>query len=135
VVVTKASLPGFWLFMYRLSPFTYLIGGLLTTATGHAEIICADNEYSRFLTPLMVTCGEYMAPYITSHGGYLLDPLSTSECTFCPLSATDTYLAKLDLNYGDRWRNFGILWAYIIFNVAGAMAIYWLARVSKGKRS
>lgn len=69
------------MFMYRISPFTYLVGGLLTTATGHAEILCADNEYSRFQTPAGASCGEYMAPYIASRGGYLLNP---SQLTNAP---------------------------------------------------
>jgi hypothetical protein len=35
------------------------------------------------------------------------------------------------LNYDLRWRNFGIMWAFIIFNVFGAVLFYWLARVPK----
>ena len=31
----------------------------------------------------------------------------------------------------DRWRNFGIMFAYIIFNVFGALFLYWLTRVPK----
>ncbi|KAG9723024.1 hypothetical protein KCU73_g13820, partial [Aureobasidium melanogenum] len=29
------------------------------------------------------------------------------------------------------WRNFGILWVYIIFNAVAAVGIYWLVRVPK----
>ena len=28
-------------------------------------------------------------------------------------------------------RNFGILWAYIVFNIFGAIFLYWLFRVPK----
>lgn len=31
----------------------------------------------------------------------------------------------------DRWRNFGIMWAFIIFNIFGALFLYWLTRVPK----
>ena len=36
--------------------------------------------------------------------------------------------------HSNMWRNFGILWAYIIFNIFAALGVYWLARVPKGKK-
>ena len=27
------------------------------------------------------------------------------------------------------WRNYGIMWAYVIFNIFAAFGLYWLARV------
>ena len=44
----------------------------------------------------------------------------------------DTFLTTIDSFYGDRWRNFGIMWAYIVFNVFAALFLYWLMRVPKG---
>jgi hypothetical protein len=37
-------------------------------------------------------------------------------------------------NYSDAWRNFGILWVYVIFNIFGALFLYWLIRVPKVKK-
>lgn len=31
--------------------------------------------------------------------------------------------------YANRWRDFGLLWAYVVFNIIAAVGIYWLARV------
>jgi ABC-type multidrug transport system permease subunit len=31
----------------------------------------------------------------------------------------------------DRWRNFGLLFVYVAFNVFGALFLYWLTRVPK----
>jgi hypothetical protein len=32
------------------------------------------------------------------------------------------------------WRNFGILWAFCIFNIVAALALYWLLRMPKTKK-
>lgn len=76
-----------------------------------------------------------MAKWISEVGGSLLDPDAISNCQFCSLSDTDTYLAQIGAHFSEAWRNFGIMWAFIIFNIFGAVFIYWLARVPKGSRS
>jgi ATP-binding cassette, subfamily G (WHITE), member 2, PDR len=43
-------------------------------------------------------------------------------------------LALLTNDSEDRWRNFGILWVYIIFNICGALFLYWLTRVPKDNK-
>jgi len=47
------------------------------------------------------------------------------------LSSTNQFLAQVSSNYALRWRNFGILWAFIIFNGFAAVFLYWLVRVPK----
>ena len=64
-------------------------------------------------------------------GGYLLDDNSTTECSFCPLRDTNAFLKSVNSDYSERWRNFGLMWVYIVFNVAGAIFLYWLVRVPK----
>ncbi|KAJ3015923.1 hypothetical protein HKX48_004303 [Thoreauomyces humboldtii] len=59
-------------------------------------------------------CGSYMEDYIGMAGGYLVDPTATSDCSYCTVSNTNTYLAAVDINYENRWRDFGILWIYIV---------------------
>ncbi len=120
--------------MYRVSPFTYLISGMLSTAVANTNVVCADNEFLRFEPPNGSTCAEYLEPYIGRTGGYVLNPDAAADCSFCPQSSTNIFLAGVGANYSDAWRNFGIMWAYVIFNVAGALLIYWLARVPKNKK-
>ncbi|KIY03071.1 uncharacterized protein Z520_01538 [Fonsecaea multimorphosa CBS 102226] len=138
VLVGPKALPGFWIFMYRLSPFTYLIDGMLSTAVAHASVTCATNEYLHFTAPSGQTCAEYMQSYINSVGGYLQDPSATGNCSYCQISTTDAFLASVSSHPQYMWRNFGLMWPYIAFNVVGAVFLYWLARVpkrmSKGKR-
>jgi len=77
------------------------------------------------------TCGEYMAPWINVMGGYLVDNSTTTECSFCSISSTNQFLVAISSSYDKRWRNFGILWVFIIFNAFAAVFLYWLARVPK----
>ncbi|KAH8805062.1 ABC transporter CDR4 [Xylogone sp. PMI_703] len=131
VLASPHSLPGFWIFMYRVSPFTYLIESMLATGVRDTTVICAENELLRFNPPSGQTCGNYMERYIASMGGYLFDSSATSNCSFCSISSTNTFLAGLSANPDNTWRDFGLLWVYIAFNIFGALFLYWLIRVPK----
>ncbi|KGO62913.1 CDR ABC transporter [Penicillium expansum] len=136
VLSTKEALPGFWIFMYRVSPFTYLVSAMLSTGVSGADAVCEAVEYLKFSPPANQTCGDYMGPYIKMAGtGYLQDPTSTAECAFCSVSKTNSFLIRISSDFADAWRNFGLMWVYILANIAGALFIYWLARVPKGKRT
>lgn len=126
-----SSLPGFWIFMYRVSPFTYLISGILSAGVANTVVECTDNELLRLEPPGNQTCGDFLSPYDQIYGGRIINPDADAGCLYCPVESTNTYLAGLSSNYGDRWRNFGILWVYIIFNISAALFVYWLARVPK----
>ncbi|KAL3472647.1 hypothetical protein BJX99DRAFT_249516 [Aspergillus californicus] len=59
------------------------------------------------------TCGDYMPAYLDLTGsGYLLDQDATSQCAICTMDKTDTFLL-----------NFGLMWVYIFFNIAGVVFI------------
>ncbi|KAJ4009678.1 Multidrug resistance protein [Fusarium irregulare] len=131
VLATKDTLPGFWIFMYYVSPFTYIVGGMLATGVANTDVTCASNELVPLNPPNGSTCIEYMGDYIQQMGGYLVDNDATSNCQFCSIAKTNTYLAGVNIDYADRWRNFGLIWVYIIFNMAAALFIYWLARMPK----
>ncbi|KAK4118926.1 hypothetical protein N657DRAFT_684870 [Parathielavia appendiculata] len=133
VLATPDTMPRFWIFMYRVSPFTYLVSAMLSTAVANTDVVCAANEFLHFAPPDGLSCGEYMAPYISQFYGYLEDTANTTMCSYCTISKTNVFLASVQSSYDDRWRNFGILWAYIIFNILAALGLYWLVRVPKKK--
>lgn len=136
VLATPAQMPGFWIFMYRVSPFHYLISGLMTVSVSNAAVTCATNELLQFQPAQGQTCGEYMADYIQSAGaGYLLNQDDKVNCSFCKMDSTNSYLASLDSYYEDRWWEFGLMWAYIVFNILAALGHYWLRRVPKKRVS
>lgn len=136
VLRSPTALPGFWIFMYRVSPFTYLVSAMLSTGLANTAVVCAANEILTFNPRAGETCGAYMSAYISANGGYLNNPSATSDCHFCSLSSTNTFLAAVSSSYSERWRNFGIMWVYIIFNAFAAVLLYYLVRVpkTKGKR-
>lgn len=134
VLAGPKVLPGFWIFMYRVSPFTYLVQGMLSTGLAGNAVFCLPRELVTFQPPLGQTCGQYMQPYLQTAGGYLIDSDASSNCQYCQIANTDTFLASVNSYYSQRWRNYGILLAFIFFNIVGAVFFYWLARVPKGTR-
>lgn len=131
VLASPKVFPHFWIFMYRVSPFTYLVDAMLSVAVADTKVVCARNEYRHFLPKAGQTCGEYMQPWISKMGGYLLDNSTTSECSYCSIDSTNQYLSAIGSSYHKRWRNFGLIWAYILFNACAAVFLYWLVRVPK----
>lgn len=119
--------------MYRVSPFTYIVSGMMSTGLANAEVRCSSIEYLNFNPPANSTCAEYLENYISAAGGYLRagTEQNTQDCSFCVLSDTNAFLSQVNSNYADRWRNFGLIWPYIIFNIAGAIGLYWWTRVPK----
>ena len=122
--------------MYHLSPFTYLIeallgqGGfissirdymcsILSLAIGHQLINCSDKELVTLEPPSGQTCGEFMARYISSRGGYLTNPDASTTCQFCSSRTTDEWMEPtFNIFYQHHWRDFGLFCVYIIFNVS-----------------
>ena len=145
VLQTPDALPGFWIFMYHLSPFTYWISAMTSTMLHGRSVNCSAAETTIINPPSGETCGDYFASYLSGAGaaGTLQNPDDTSACRYCSISVADSYLAGSGINWDDRWRNFGILWAYVIFNIFIAVATYYLFRVrptqrasvSKGKKA
>jgi len=118
-----------WSWMYRLSPYTYVIEGLLGQAIGRQEVNCAAVEFVT-LEPPLGTCGDYMAKFIAASGGYLTNPDATSACQFCAVRTTDQFLANnFNIFYSHRWRNIGFLVAYIMFNVAATYYFTYVFRI------
>ncbi|KAL2818268.1 ABC-2 type transporter-domain-containing protein [Aspergillus granulosus] len=123
------ALPGFWIFMYRVSPLTYLIAGLTATGLHARGIECSTEEMNVFNPPSGQTCGEYMASYLQFAPGTLINPSATQGCEYCSLNNADQYLASSNIYYSERWRNWGIGWAYIGFNILGTVLLYYGFRV------
>ncbi|KAI7088188.1 pleiotropic drug resistance protein, ABC superfamily [Hortaea werneckii] len=131
VLQQPQALPGFWIFMYRVSPFTYLVEGMLSTGIANQDTTCAENEFVTLQPPGGQTCEAYMQPFINQAGGYLRNPGDSSDCNYCTYDSTNVFLSQVSISYSNSWRDFGILWAYCVFNVAAAIFIYWLSRVPK----
>ena len=101
-LVPGDALPRFWIFMYRVSPFTYLIEGMLSVGVGQTTVTCSSTELLHFDAPSGQTCGSYMTPWIDAYGGKLSNPAAGSDCQFCAIDSTDTFLATFGIYYSNR---------------------------------
>ena len=120
--------------MYRVTPITYFTNAMVSTGISGVEVTCTAQEILKFDPPSGQSCGTYLTDYINAMGGKLFNADATRECQFCPVSTTDSLIARLGIDYGDRWRNLGITLIYSVVNVAGALFLYWCFRVPKGAR-
>ncbi|KAK2462635.1 hypothetical protein APHAL10511_005368 [Amanita phalloides] len=122
-----------WRWMYRLSPYTYLIEGLLGQAIGHTTISCSRVELVSLDPPSGLTCGQYMGSYISVAGGYLVNPNATSACEFCSEREVDQLLAmSFNIFYKHHWRNFGLMLAFIAFNICCIFLLTYIFRIRTG---
>ncbi|KAL0259352.1 hypothetical protein SLS55_005088 [Diplodia seriata] len=75
------ALPGFWIFMYRVSPLTYWIGGVVASLLHARPVVCAEPETSTFDPPTGSTCGEYLAEWLDAGApGALQNPGDVKGC-------------------------------------------------------
>lgn len=134
VLATPQNMPRFWIFMYRVSPFTYYVSAVLSTGVAKAQVTCSAVELLRVAPPKGQTCIEYLGPFLKMAGGRLMDDNATKTCEYCPMRDTDTFLGGVNIKYEQRWRNIGILFVYIGFNIVAAIGMYWLLRVPKKRK-
>lgn len=106
---------------------------MISTGVSGVDVVCAANEIIKFDPPSGQNCGSYLKEYTDYAGGTLLNPSAQQQCQFCPVSKTETVLAELGIFFEDRWRSLGISLAYSVVNVLGALLLYWLFRVPKGR--
>lgn len=79
----------------------------------------------------------YLNLYIEPFSSYLVaDSLRSITGYFLFYKGNDAVMALEFGNVGDRsiWNNFRMFWAYVVFNIGAAVALYWLARGLLGKR-
>lgn len=132
VLQSPEALPGFWIFMYRVSPMTYLVGGWAATGLQGRTVHCASQELAKFNPPSGQTCGQYLQRYLNEGApGALYNPQATANCEYCPLRNANQFLAGVNIYPDQRWRNFGLVFIYIIFNIFAAIVLYYLFRVRK----
>lgn len=132
ILATPKALPGFWVFMYRVSPLTYIVESFMAAGLEGLEIVCAPQEVIRVaLPPAMKSCGEYLDRFANQAGGRVLNPLAHGTCEYCPMADSSAFLTSIQASLNDGWRNFGLVFVYITVNIVGAMAIFYFVRMPK----
>ncbi|KAF2193354.1 ABC drug exporter AtrF [Zopfia rhizophila CBS 207.26] len=126
VVVPYAGLPNFWrTWMYWLTPFKYLLEGLLALLTDGVPIRCDTSELAVFSPPPGQDCQSYAGSFAQQSGGYV-QTQPNGDCGFCQYASGTQFAASFNVYPRHIWRNFGIMWAYIIFNFVVVFACTWL---------
>jgi ABC-type multidrug transport system permease subunit len=129
--------------LYYLDPFTRTLGAMLSTELQYVppknlffvidlqtqfvffflpsglKITCNTDEYSVFNPPPGQTCGSWAGEFVQGFGGYLANSTATSNCQYCQYSVGDEFFLPLNITYGNRWRDVGILFAFFgnVFNL------------------
>lgn len=120
---------------YRVSPFTYWVGAMASAMLHGRQVVCSNDETSVFQPPSGQTCGAYLQPYLNGGApGYLQNPQATSDCRYCQIRVADTFLAGVGIEWTDRWRDFGLVWVYVFFNIGVTVFVYWFFRVRTSKK-
>lgn len=85
------QMPVIWKYtMYYITPFTYWIGGVLTSVLRGMPVTCDESELAFFRSPPNQTCEDYAGPWLESKGvGYLSKPDSYGLCGYCEYSYGD----------------------------------------------
>ncbi|KAF7553146.1 hypothetical protein G7Z17_g3859 [Cylindrodendrum hubeiense] len=132
VGIMREQLPAIWAdFVYYVSPMTYLASGVLSTVLHDANVTCSASEIVGIPAQAGMLCEQFLGPFIEGAGGVLVDTGSSDVCGWCAMTTSDDYLETFNIYYSQRWRNFGLLWAYIVFNVFLTLGFYYWARVPK----
>ncbi|KAI1410222.1 ABC-2 type transporter-domain-containing protein [Hypoxylon sp. FL1857] len=135
VLVSPNNFPHFWIFVYRASPLTYFIDGMVLAGLANTRIECSNVELLHINPPSDVssnpTCGEYLAPFLQYAGGSLKNPAATADCLYCQVDQTNHLLQQLGMETEHAWRNVGYMVVYIVFNTLAVYAIYWFVRVPR----
>lgn len=154
------QMPVYYRWLYWVSPFQHYVRAMLAALLHGDTVRCADYEVVSFqpppglecvpshhcellsLTLSFCSCGTYVADYLTTHPGYLLDTAESALCQFCRMSTGDDFLSTLNISFDDRWVSLAILAAYSLSNVliTYALVFYplrtpafiaaWVARVT-----
>ncbi|KAF9984142.1 hypothetical protein BGZ65_000928 [Modicella reniformis] len=118
VMMPKLSMPKFWSsWMYWLDPYRYIIEGLVSVQLHNVPVRCGSDEYSVFNVPVGQTCEQYAAEFLKSATGYLNNPTDTSNCQYCEYLYGQDFYHGLSMDFGNRWRDLGIMCIYLVFNL------------------
>lgn len=111
--------------MYALTPFHYLLEGLLSVATHGRPVVCSSTEFARFAPPPGQTCQSYTASFIAQAGGYVQNG-TNGLCEFCQYANGDEFAAGFNVYYSHKWMDYGVFWAFCVFNFFVVFFCSWL---------
>lgn len=126
IVVPYPALPHFWQsWMYWLTPFHYLLEGMLGVVTHGVPVRCAPGEFARFSAPAGQTCQSYTEAFVREMGGYV-QAGADELCELCQYASGDEFSKGFNVSYSHKWLDWGLMWLYIGFNFFVVVFVSWL---------
>ncbi|KAI0437784.1 ABC transporter PeaB1 [Xylaria telfairii] len=129
----KPLTPSGWKWYYNVSPLFYLAEGTTSDMLYGLELDCDASETSMF-QPANGTCLDYAAGFLNTATGYLVNPDSLSDCLYCRYKDGQSYYTRWGYDFANRYRNVGVVIAFIAFNFSTVIALTYLLKVKKWKR-
>ena len=139
VVQPPPQLPYFWRkWMFRLSPFTWIVEGMMGNFIHDQPVQCEPDEFNVLYPPSGMSCDDYLgdfswtfdkAPPESRTGYYEQGPNGT--CRYCMMRHGEDYLQSILLDSSHRYRDIGFIIAYIAFNYGLYIFLYYIFRVHK----
>ncbi|KAG8628110.1 hypothetical protein KVT40_003983 [Elsinoe batatas] len=117
VTIPEGQMPEGWRWLYQLNPLTRLIGGMVVTELHDRSVVCTETEFNRFMAPMGQMCGEYMRAFFERGGAGYLQNNMTDACAYCAYKLGDQFYQPLGYEFGNRWRDLGILIAFVGSNL------------------
>lgn len=115
--------------MYWVNPSTWWISGVLAATLNDIPVQCTASEAAHFNPQPSQTCIEYAGAFAESAGGYLRNPQATMDCQYCQYSVGNQYLASLNIDAADKWRDFGIFLIFVFSNWFLVYFFIWSVRI------
>lgn len=95
---------------------------MVSTELNGLEIRCIARELVSFNPPTGQTCQQWAGEFVSAAGGYLVDGNATDICDYCQFSVGNQFYEPLTILFSDRWRDLGILIAFVVSNSLIAIA-------------
>lgn len=106
--VAPAQLAPFWRsWMYPLSPYHYLLEGMLSLVVRGARVRCNYDELAHFASPPGVSCEDYAGGFASRAGGYV-EEVGPGMCGYCRFQSGEEFAASFSVYYDHHLRDFGI---------------------------
>lgn len=109
--------------MYHLTPFTYLIEGLVVNALGGIEISCTAEQFNVLTPPAGVDCLAFLEPFVSARTGYA--EVVNGVCSYCPYKTGDQFFETLNMSFSHRYRDAGFLWLVLSLSLLSMSLRYF----------
>ncbi|RKK92030.1 Multidrug resistance protein CDR2 [Fusarium oxysporum] len=139
IIVPYSQIQVFWRYwLYYLSPFTYLLGGMVTAVTSSVGVSCSSADLTVFTAPANETCSSYVSEWALSASAQLLNPEASGDdyCQVCRWTTGTQFLDQFNLGNGQlggQWGSWGIFVVFTFSNLALVYFFTWATKVKGWK--